>query len=116
MRLPKVEGLERDHEELRTFLENLGYLKEQHLDKKLASGVPIYRGGPVQNVPKPSKDYELGLRLLIPLPWFGDNNLANEIMSGVENWAQQRGLERFGYVFQSQCPLLLIGLRKPATS
>lgn len=71
------------------------------------------KSGPVQDLPESAKTREVGLAIILPLPWGYDENLAKQIMSEVETWSQERGLERFGMVVPADCPLLLIGLRKP---
>ena len=94
--------LENRFTELKGFLTTIVCVKKFYESKT---------GGPVQEVPKSSTDYQIGCRILLPLPW-GKAILANQIMSSVEEWAKERGLERFGYVAPGDCPLLLIGLRE----
>ncbi|GEM_PF-5188705 len=87
--------------ELKDFLATTDCVKSS-LNLKLA--------GPIQNVPKSCFAYEIGCRIILPLP-FGQSNLAIQIMEETEKWTQVRGLERFGYIEPHDCPLLLIGLR-----
>ncbi len=71
------------------------------------------QSGPVQDVPVSARARVMGLAILLPLPWAFDRSLPEKIMEEVEKWAQERGWERFGMVVLADCPLLLIGLRKP---
>lgn len=99
--------LENLHNELRVFLETIQCVQEFQEAKT---------GGPIQNVPTGSNAYEIGCRILLPLPW-GRADLANQIMERVKEWAKLRGVERFGFIDRGNCPLLFIGLReKPAAS
>ena len=70
--------------------------------------------GPVQDVPAASDASDIGLRIVVPLPWVHDVKLPAQIMDAAEQWARERDLERFGMIVPANCPLLLIGLRKPA--
>lgn len=76
------------------------------------------QSGPVQDTPKNSSVREIGLAILLPLP-FGhassNLDLPGEIMERVQKWAGAKGLENFGTVVAGDCPMLLIGLRQPET-
>ena len=89
---------ESHYAELKDFLATIDCVKK-FLESKSA--------GPIQKVSKFSIAYEIGCRIILPLP-FGQSNLALQIMEAIEEWAQARGLERFGYVEPHDCPLLLI--------
>lgn len=94
--------LENRYAELKDFLRTIDCVKE-FLESRLS--------GPIQNVPESCAAYEIGCRIRLPLP-FGKSNLANQIMEKVGRWAQECGLERFGYVAPGDCPLLFLGLRE----
>ena len=94
--------LENYYNELRDFLAGMECLKEFHKAKL---------GGPVQDVPLSSGAYDVGCRILLPLP-FGKADLGNRIMDEIEEWASVRKLERFGFIAPGDCPLLCIGLRE----
>lgn len=98
--------LERELNDLKTFLASLACVQDTH-------------SGPVQDMPAKSSDREIGLAIIVPLPLDRPNyrlDLSEEIMEQVQRWASAKGLERFGTIVPGDCPLLLIGLRKPETA
>jgi len=71
------------------------------------------KSGPVQDLPESASTRKAGLAIIVPLPRGYDPSLAEQIMSEVEKWSQERGWEKFGTVVPADCPLLLIGLHRP---
>lgn len=89
--------LERELKELKRFLASLACVQEA------TKG----HDGPAQ------------LAILVPLPHghaSSNLDLPGEIMERVQGWASAKGLEKLGtVVLDGDCPMLLIGLRKPET-
>ena len=90
--------------ELKEFLSSLGCVKE-------------FKGksGPIQDLSRSASAREVGLAIILPLPWGYDKSLPEKIMNDIESWSKKKGWERFGTIVPADCLLLLIGLRKPQT-
>lgn len=105
--LNRLLPLESEIKELKRFLSSLNCVQTSRNDS-----------GPVQDTSKNSSAREIGLAITLPLPHYhasSNLDLPGEIMEPVQGWAEAKGLERFGAVVPGDCPLLLIGLRKPET-